>query len=137
MLAAEELVFNEVSTGPHSDLKQATEIARKMITDYGMSKKLGLRTFGQSTVAGYLGIAPPEQKDYSEETAKKIDEEVYKIMEAAHQVAVRVLQENKPRLVHLAEKLLVKETLEGAELDTAFTEPISEADGLSSTTPIS
>ncbi len=126
--AAEELIFNEVSTGPHSDLKQATEMSEKMVTDYGMSKKLGLRTFGQSTLPGYLGFGPPEKKDYSEETANLIDKEVRDIMEAAHQTAKALLQENRPRLVHLAEKLIVKETLEGAELDAAFTEPLSETD---------
>jgi cell division protease FtsH len=126
--AAEELIFNEVSTGPHSDLKQATQIAEKMITDYGMSKKLGLRTFGQTTLPGYLGFGPPENKDYSEETANLIDKEVRDIMENAHQTAKALLQENRPRLVHLAEKLIVKETLESAELDAAFTEPLSETD---------
>jgi cell division protease FtsH len=126
--AAEELIFNEVSTGPHSDLKQATEMAEKMVTDYGMSKKLGLRTFGKTTLPGYLGFGPPENKDYSEETANLIDKEVRDIMKNAHQTAKTLLQENRPRLVHLAEKLIVKETLEGAELDSAFTEPLSETD---------
>jgi len=126
--AAEEMIFNEVSTGPHSDLKQATEIAQKMITDYGMSKNLGLRTFGQSTLPGYLGFGPPETKDYSEETARLIDKEIRDIMEEAHQRARVLLQENRPRLVHLAEKLLLKETLEGNELDSAFTEPLTETD---------
>ena len=60
---AEQMMLNEISTGPHSDIKQVTEIARKMVTDYGMSEKLGLRTYGQTTVPGYLGIGPPEQKD--------------------------------------------------------------------------
>ena len=126
--AAEQIIFNEVSTGPHSDIKQATDLARRMVTDYGMSEKLGLRTYGQMTVPGYLGIGPPEQKDYSEETARQIDEEVHRILENAHQVAKNLLEENKPRLVHLAEKLLSKETLEGPELETAFTETLSEAD---------
>jgi cell division protease FtsH len=129
--AAEEMMFNEVSTGPHSDIRQATEIARRMVTDYGMSEKLGLRTYGQTTVPGYLGIGPPEQRDYSEEVARQIDEEVHRILEEAHQVAKKLLVENKPRLVHLAKKLLVKETLEGPELEAAFTEPLSEADKMS------
>ena len=60
--ASEEMIFNEVSTGPHSDIKQATALARKMVTEYGMSEKLGLRTFGQTTVSGYLGIGPQEAK---------------------------------------------------------------------------
>lgn len=126
--AAEEMVFNQVSTGPHSDIRQATNIARKMVTDYGMSDKLSLRTYGQTTVPGYLGIGPPQEKDYSEETARKIDEEMRMILENAYQVAKKILEENRRRLVHLAEKLLIKETLEGAELEAVFNEPVSEAD---------
>jgi cell division protease FtsH len=126
--AAEQMMFGEVSTGPHSDIRQATEIARKMITDYGMSEKLGLRTFGRETLPGYLGIGAVEEKDYSEEIAREIDQEVHDILEEAHQLARKVLQEKKPRLVHLAEKLLVKETLAGPELEEAFTETVSDAE---------
>jgi len=126
--AAEEITFKEVSTGPHSDIKQATQLAKKMVTDYGMSDKLGLRTFGGESVPGYLGIGPPEERDYSEETAQMIDNEVYKIIENAHLVSKKVLMDNKPRLVHLAEKLLIKETLEGAELEETFNEPITQPD---------
>jgi cell division protease FtsH len=125
---AEQMIFNEVSTGPHSDIKQATDIAERMVTDYAMSEKLGLRTFGQATVPGYLGIGPPERKDYSEETARQIDGEVRAIMENAHQVAKKILEENRPRLVHLTKKLLEKETLEGPELEATFSEQLSESD---------
>ena len=124
--AAEKMIFGEVSTGPHSDIRQATEIARRMITDYGMSEKLGLRTLGRETTSSYLGLGPAEEKDYSEEVARQIDEEVRSLTENAHQIATKVLQENKPRLVHIAEKLLVKETLEGPELEAAFSEPLSD-----------
>jgi cell division protease FtsH len=82
-------------------------------------------------VPGYLGIGPPEQRDYSEEVARQIDEEVHRILEDAHQVAKKLLAENRPRLVHLAKKLLVKETLEGPELEAAFSEPLSETDKMS------
>jgi cell division protease FtsH len=133
--AAEQMIFNEVSTGPHNDIKQATDIARRMVTDYGMSKKLGLRTYGQMTVPGYLGIGPPEQKDYSEDTAKQIDEEVRLILEDARRVAENLLEKNRPRLVHLARKLLAKETLEGPELEAAFTEPLSETDSRKTAVP--
>jgi cell division protease FtsH len=130
---AEQMIFNEVSTGPHSDIKQATDIAERMVTDYAMSEKLGLRTFGQTTVPGYLGIGPPERKDYSEETARQIDEEVRVIMENAHQAAKKILEENRPRLVHLTKKLLEKETLEGPELEAIFSEQLSESDYKQST----
>jgi cell division protease FtsH len=124
--ASEEMMFGEVSTGPHSDIRQATEIARKMVTDYGMSKKLGLRTFGRQTSAGYLGLGASEEKDYSNEIAREIDQEVRDILEEAHQLAWKVLRENRPRLVYLAKTLIAKENLEGAELEAVFTEPISE-----------
>jgi cell division protease FtsH len=123
---AEFLMFNEVSTGPHSDIKQATDIARKMVTQYGMSEKLGIRTFGYETTSGYLGIGTPEEKDYSEETAELIDREIHDIIENARQVARKILEENKPRLEYIAKILIEKETLEGAELEAAFTNPLPQ-----------
>jgi cell division protease FtsH len=125
--AAEKMMFGQVSTGPHSDIKQATVLAERMVTDYGMSEKLGLRTFGQESRPAYLGFGPPEEKDYSEKTAQQIDEEVHDILEGTRQVAVSILQQNKPRLSHIAEKLLAKETLEGPELEAAFDEPLTDS----------
>ncbi len=122
--SAEEMMFGEVSTGPHSDIKQATALALKMVTDYGMSDRLGLRTFGQEVASAYLGFGPPKEKDYSEETARRIDDEVNRIMDSAHQVARRILVENKARLMHVTERLLAKETLDGLELQAAFTDPL-------------
>ncbi len=122
--SAEEMMFHEVSTGPHSDIRQATALAKRMITDYGMSEKLGLRTFGREVVTSYLGIGPPEEKDYSEYTARQIDEEVNRIVEDAHQVAKKILEQNRPRLIHVTERLLTKETLEGLDLQAAFTEAL-------------
>jgi cell division protease FtsH len=122
--AAEKMIFGEASTGPHSDISQATDIARKMITDYGMSEKLGLRTYGHES-PGYLGLGGVEERDYGDDVAKEIDKEIYDMIEEAHKTAARALEENKPRLVHLAEKLLAVETLEGPELEAAFSEPLS------------
>jgi cell division protease FtsH len=126
--AAEQLMLGQVSTGPHNDIEQATALARRMITDFGMSEKLGLRTYGRENKPAYLGFGPPEEKDYSEETARRIDQEMERIMGEAQQRAARILQENKPRLVHIADKLLAQETLEGPELETAFAEPLTEKD---------
>ncbi|MBI2854848.1 MAG: ATP-dependent zinc metalloprotease FtsH [Chloroflexi bacterium] len=123
--AAEELVFKEISTGPHSDMKQATSIARRMVTDYGMSEKLGLRTYGSEGVSGYpAGTA--EQRDYSEEIARQIDEEVYTIVKQAYEISKRIITENRDRLTHIARRLLDLETLSGPELNAAFNEPISK-----------
>lgn len=120
--AAEQLVFNEVTTGPHSDIKQATTLARKMITEYGMSEKLPLRTFGGGEEeANYIGF---ERRDYGEDVARQIDEEVRILIETAYATARKILSDSRRRLDHLAERLIVKETLEGPELEQIFTEDL-------------
>jgi len=121
---AEQLIFNEVSTGAHSDIEQATKLARKMVTDYGMSETLGPRTFGHKEEMVFLGREISEQRDYSERVAKQIDDELYAIIQRAHEVAKKILAENKPRLVHLAEKLIAQETLEGEGLEAVLNEPL-------------
>ncbi len=123
---AEEIIFNEASTGPHDDIQRATSLARKMVTDYGMSKELGPRTFGHKEDMVFLGREISEQRDYSEQVAQQIDEEVRKIINSAYDVAKKVLTDNKARLVHLGKKLVVEESLEGPDLETAFNEPIEE-----------
>jgi cell division protease FtsH len=122
---AEEVIFNEISTGASDDIRRATDFARKMVTDFGMSSKLGPRTFGDKQELVFLGREISEQKDYGDKIADLIDKEVDKIIRNAHKVARRILTENKERLVHIAEKLIVKETMEGEELEAAFTEPLS------------
>jgi cell division protease FtsH len=122
---AEEVIFNEISTGASDDIRRATEFAHKMVTDFGMSSKLGPRTFGDKQELIFLGREISEQKDYGDKIADSIDKEVDKIIRTAHRVAKRLLTENKPRLVHLAEKVIVQETLEGEELELAFTEPLT------------
>jgi len=121
---AEELIFKEMSTGAQNDIEEATKLARKMVTTYGMSEKLGPRTFGRKEELVFLGREISEQRDYSEKVAQQIDEEVQKILQHAHNQAKKILSENKPRLAHIAEKLIAQETLEGEELEATFTEPI-------------
>jgi cell division protease FtsH len=121
---AEELIFKEMSTGAQNDLEEATKLARKMVTTYGMSEKLGPRTFGRKEELVFLGREISEQRDYSEKVAQQIDEEVQDILQHAHDQAKKILTENKPRLVHIAEKLIAQETIEGEELEATFTEPI-------------
>ncbi len=122
---AEKLMFNDISTGASSDIKQATDVARKMVTVWGMSETLGPRTFGQKEELIFLGREISEQRDYSEKTALLIDGEVNKLIATAYETATRVLSENKERLVHLAQILMSKENLEGADLEAAFTEPVN------------
>ena len=117
---AEELIYNEMTTGAAQDMKQATDLSRKMVTVYGMSDKMGPRTFGQKEEMIFLGREISEQRDYSEKTALQIDIEVSKLIEEAHQTAIRILTENKDRLIHIAQILVVKETLEGTEMDAVL-----------------
>ncbi|MFC1983477.1 ATP-dependent zinc metalloprotease FtsH [Chloroflexota bacterium] len=121
--AAEELIFNEVTTGAQNDIKQASEWARKMVTDFGMSDKLGPRTFGDRQEMVFLGREISEQKDYGDKVADAIDEEVNKIIRNAHRIAKKVLTENKLKLKRIAEELMAKETLESDELEALFSEP--------------
>jgi cell division protease FtsH len=118
--AAEELIFEDVTTGASSDLERATRLARKMVTEYGMSEKLGPLTFGQKEELVFLGREIGEQRNYSEEVARAIDEEVRNIINQAHETALRILREKKESLVELARKLIEVETLEGAELEAMF-----------------
>ena len=132
-LAAEELIFNERTTGPHSDIKQATDWARKMVVEFGMSDKLGPRTFGDKQEMVFLGREISEQKDYSEKFALEIDREINKLINESYEVARRILTGNKVMLAKIAKKLLEQETLDGDEIDALFTE---EAGELGPETPV-
>ncbi len=104
--AAEELIFNDITSGASSDIKQATDWARRMVTNLGMSDVLGPRTFGQKEELIFLGREISEQKDYGEKVANMIDEEVNRIIQEAYTRAKTILTENKPKLVQIAERLL-------------------------------
>ena len=120
--ATEELIFNEMTTGSQDDIERATKLARKMVTDFGMSDELGPRTFGQKEELVFLGREISEQRDYSDKVAEQIDDEVYKIIQQSYEVAKKILTENKSKLVHIAKTLITQETLEGEELEAAFNE---------------
>ncbi len=115
-LAAEELIFGETTTGPSNDLQQATEIARKMVTLYGMSPKIGTVSLGSSGVVDYLGTDFFEQKSYSEETSALVDAEIRKMIDQAHAQAAEVLTTHRQQLVTVSELLKEKETLTGDEV---------------------
>ncbi|MDD5339530.1 MAG: cell division protein FtsH, partial [Dehalococcoidales bacterium] len=118
--AAEEIIFNEITDGAKSDIERATKLARAMVTDYGMSERLGPRTFGHKEEMVFLGREISEQRDYSEEVARMIDEEVQNIIETAHKTARTILTKNKKKLEHLAQELINRETLEGKDLEQIF-----------------
>ena len=113
---AEEQIFGEVTTGASNDLESATQIARNMVTRYGMSEKLGPRTFGKREELVFLGREISEQSDYSDSTAQQIDEEVHDLIQEAHDRAQEILETNKAKLVQLARHLITNETIEGAAL---------------------
>ena len=122
--AAEEVAFGEVTTGAQNDLEQATSLARKMVTEYGMSDKLGPRTFGRREELVFLGREIHEQRNYSEKVAEEIDEEVHALIQHAYDTAKKILAENKERLKLIAEHLMDKETIEEAEFEALLKEPL-------------
>ena len=119
---AEEITFNETTTGSQNDIEQSTKLARKMVTDFGMSKKLGPRTFGHKEELVFLGREISEQRDYGDKVAEQIDDEVYGIIQQAHELARKILTGNRPKLIQIAERLITEETLEGEALETLFNE---------------
>lgn len=114
--ASEEIIFNEVSTGAQSDLRVVTDEARRMVTRYGMSEKLGHLTFGRPHEQIFLGRDITEEKDYSEETARVIDREVRKIVDECYVQAKELLKKNEKKLSLLAEALLEREVMDGEEV---------------------
>ena len=118
--AAEELVFHEPTTGAVSDIEKATQVARAMVTEYGMSAKLGAVRYGSEHGDPFLGRTMGTQPDYSHEVARDIDDEVRKLIEAAHTEAWEILTEHRDVLDTLAGELLEKETLHRTELETIF-----------------
>ncbi|MQA04583.1 MAG: ATP-dependent zinc metalloprotease FtsH [Streptosporangiales bacterium] len=118
--AAEELVFHEPTTGASNDIEKATSIARGMVTQYGMSERLGARKFGSGEENVFLGREMSHERDYSEEIASTIDEEVRRIIEHAHDVAWEVLVEYREVLDNLVLELMDKETLQRNEVLEVF-----------------
>jgi len=115
--AAEELIFGDISTGAQNDLQRATDIARSMVTEYGMSDKLGLVTYGREKRPLFLegGMASPS-REYSEETARAIDAEVSRLMKEAHDRVRKILSDKREQLELLTQTLLTKETVLGDEV---------------------
>jgi cell division protease FtsH len=118
--AAEKLIFGEVTTGASNDIERVTSIARKMVTEYGMSERLGPVRMGRREGAAGLG----EQPEYSEETAREIDTEVREIVMRAMETAERTLAEHRDRLTLISERLIECEVLEGQEFTGLFAAPL-------------
>ena len=118
--AAEEMVFHDPTTGAANDIEKATAVARAMVTQYGMTERLGAIKYGKEQGEIFLGMERGHERDYSEEIAAAIDEEVRALIEQAHMEAYEILFENRDILDQLVLELLEKETLNKEEIATIF-----------------
>ena len=124
---AEKLVFGQLSTGAGNDIERATQLARKMVCEWGMSERLGPLTFGKKEEQIFLGREISQHRDYSEETAQEIDQEVKTIVENAEKKAEKLLKDNTDKLHSLAKVLLEREILDGEQIDKIIQgEPLEE-----------
>jgi cell division protease FtsH len=117
-----------MTTGAQNDLEQATKLARKMVTEYGMSVKLGPRTFGKREELVFLGREIHEQRNYSEKVALQIDEEVHELIDSAYNIARGIMADHTARLKLIADELIAVETIEEAKFEELMKQPLpSEA----------
>lgn len=126
--AAEQIVLNTQTTGAGNDIERASELARKMVCDYGMSETLGPLTFGKKEEQIFLGRELSQHRDYSELTAQKIDEEVKNLVTGAYERSVKLLKDNMEALHALAKALLEKETLDSQNIDRILEHINKESD---------
>ncbi|MCX7623883.1 MAG: ATP-dependent zinc metalloprotease FtsH [Thermomicrobium sp.] len=122
-LVAEELVFQEISTGAANDIERATTLARRMVTEFGMSERLGPLAFGRKEELVFLGREIAEQRNYSDQVAYEIDQEVRRLIDQAYRTAKDILMQHMDKLEKIATLLVEKETLEGHEIEALFDEP--------------
>lgn len=130
--AAEQVVFNETSSGAQNDLRQATILVRRMVAEWGMSPKLGSACFPRGEAQPFLGREITQPQNFSEYTAERIDQEICHILEEIAQSTRRLLEDNRDRLRALADLLLEKETVEGEELRRLFETTPPGADRIAS-----
>jgi cell division protease FtsH len=119
---AERIIFNEITTGADNDLERATELARKMVCEWGMSDELGPLTYGKKEEQIFLGREIAQHRDFSEETARKIDDSVKRIVLEARDRVVNLLMDNQDILKAIAEELLEKETIMLEDMDRIINE---------------
>ncbi len=119
---AERMIFGDTTTGASNDIEKATDLARRMVTEFGMSDKLGPLSFGKRDELVFLGREIGEQRNYSDDVARVIDEEVRAIIDKAYERATEVLTTHRDRLVALAEKLVAEETVDSERFESLFTD---------------
>ena len=127
--AAEEIVFNDITSGASNDLERVTKMARSMVTRLGMSEELGPMVYGQKEELIFLGREISEQRDYSESIAEKIDAEVRKLVQEAYSRAKDILNEYRPQLDAIANRLIEIETIDKDEFVRLFDQPVPEKNG--------
>ncbi len=123
---AELLTFGEVTTGASNDIERVTKIARSMVTEYGMSARIGPLALGHKEELVFLGRDFGEQRNYSEQTAREIDEEIRRIVQEAFDKAYNILQQNKKRMILISERLIKEETLEGPLFESLFNQQLED-----------
>jgi len=114
---AEEMIFNDITSGAYGDIRSATRLARKMVCEWGMSEKLGFIEYGEKEEPIFVGRDNPGVRDFSETTAVAIDTEVRRIIDECYARAKKILEDNKDKLIALAKGLLEFETLDGDHVD--------------------
>jgi cell division protease FtsH len=124
---AEELVFKHVTTGAGNDLERATDLARKMVCEWGMSETLGPLTFGQKEESMFLGRSLGSTRDVSDDMAREIDREIKRLITENYDRTKRILTEHMVTLKALAEALLEKEVLDASEIDAILLQSSSQA----------
>ncbi|MBA2395062.1 MAG: ATP-dependent zinc metalloprotease FtsH [Ktedonobacteraceae bacterium] len=123
---AELLTFGDVTTGASNDIERVTKIARSMVTEYGMSARIGPLALGHKEELVFLGRDFGEQRNYSEQTAREIDEEVRRIIQEAFDKAYNILLQNKKRMILISERLIKEETLEGPLFESLFNQQLED-----------
>ena len=126
---AEELVFDDVTSGASNDIERVTQMARMMVTRLGMSNEMGLMTYGQKEEMIFLGREISEQRDYSEAVAQRIDAEVRKLVDDAYKVTKKLLTKYRKELDAVAQKLLEVESLSREDFEKIFPPPFTKKSG--------
>jgi cell division protease FtsH len=126
---AEELVFDDITSGASNDIERVTQMARMMVTRLGMSPELGLMTYGQKEELIFLGREISEQRDYSEAIAEKIDAEVRKLVDDSYKITKKLLTKYRKELDAVAQKLLEVESLSREEFERIFPPPFPKKSG--------
>jgi cell division protease FtsH len=127
--AAEELVFNDITSGASNDLERVTKMARTMVTRLGMSDQLGPMVYGQKEELIFLGREISEQRDYSEAVAELIDQEVRRIVNDAYDRAKTILKKHRDQLDAVSQRLMEVETISRDEFESIFPPPVAKNNG--------